>query len=169
MERISALIDGELDQRQARRELRRLGEDSEALFSWHTFHLIGDVLRGERFLSQDFAQRLRERLASEPPPVAPRRLALRRIVPYALSAAASLAAVALVAWMALSERALGPREVAQTPARAPASPPPLASAPSDGRMSEYLMAHQEFSPSTALQGLAPYIRTVSGRQGTKGH
>ena len=28
-------------------------------------------------------------------------------------------------------------------------------------MNEYLMAHQEFSPSTALQGVAPYIRSVS--------
>jgi hypothetical protein len=26
------------------------------------------------------------------------------------------------------------------------------------------MAHQEFSPSTAIQGLAPYIRSVSTTQ-----
>jgi hypothetical protein len=28
-------------------------------------------------------------------------------------------------------------------------------------MNEYFLAHQGFSPSTAIQGLAPYIRTVS--------
>jgi hypothetical protein len=35
-------------------------------------------------------------------------------------------------------------------------------------MNEYLMAHQEFSPSTEIQGLAPYIRSVSGTQQAKG-
>jgi len=35
-------------------------------------------------------------------------------------------------------------------------------------MNEYLMAHQGFSPSTAIQGLAPYIRTVSATHTTKG-
>jgi hypothetical protein len=28
-------------------------------------------------------------------------------------------------------------------------------------MNEYLLAHQGFSPSTAIQGLAPYIRSVA--------
>jgi sigma-E factor negative regulatory protein RseA len=26
---------------------------------------------------------------------------------------------------------------------------------------DYLLAHQEFSPSTMMQGMAPYVRTVS--------
>ena len=28
-------------------------------------------------------------------------------------------------------------------------------------MNEYLVAHQEFSPSTAMQDVASYVRTVS--------
>jgi hypothetical protein len=40
--------------------------------------------------------------------------------------------------------------------------------PATGRISEYLIAHQEFSPSSALQGLAPYIRTVSVNQDETG-
>jgi sigma-E factor negative regulatory protein RseA len=36
--------------------------------------------------------------------------------------------------------------------------------PATGRISEYLIAHQEFSPSTSIQGVAPYIRTVSSWQ-----
>jgi|GEM_PF-106618 len=33
-------------------------------------------------------------------------------------------------------------------------------------MNDYLLAHQEFSPSTAMQGVAPYVRTVADvRQG----
>jgi sigma-E factor negative regulatory protein RseA len=38
---------------------------------------------------------------------------------------------------------------------------PVVTVSTDGRMNEYLLAHQGFSPSTAIQGLAPYIRSVS--------
>jgi sigma-E factor negative regulatory protein RseA len=81
-----------------------------------------------------------------------------------MSAAASLGAVALVAWVALQPPT--PTLVATTPAPASipiksAETPALASVSSDGRMNEYLLAHQGFSPSTAIQGLAPYIRSVS--------
>jgi len=37
----------------------------------------------------------------------------------------------------------------------------LASEPYDGTLNEYLMAHTGFSPSTVIQGVAPYIRTVA--------
>jgi sigma-E factor negative regulatory protein RseA len=52
------------------------------------------------------------------------------------------------------------------PVRAPLPAPAVVAAsltnePNDGRMNEYLLAHERFSPSTALQGLAPYIRTVA--------
>ena len=57
-----------------------------------------------------------------------------------------------------------PKEKAP-PADAPVA---LASVPSEGKMNEYLMAHQGFSPSTAIQGLAPYIRSVSATHTTKG-
>ena len=32
------------------------------------------------------------------------------------------------------------------------------------QVDEYLMAHQEFSPRTALQGVVPYVRQVSATQ-----
>jgi sigma-E factor negative regulatory protein RseA len=51
--------------------------------------------------------------------------------------------------------------VAPPPEAAPAEPQ-LTSVPSDGTMNEYIIAHQEFSPSNEIQGLAPYIRSVSG-------
>lgn len=53
------------------------------------------------------------------------------------------------------------------PAPAPlaaASPSPAGTIPESvpaERMQEYLMAHQGVSPSTAIQGVTPYIRTVS--------
>jgi sigma-E factor negative regulatory protein RseA len=114
-------------------------------------------------------------LANEPTVLAPRSrsYASKRAATYAVSIAASLSAVALVAWIAF-HNPLAPTEIANaTPAPVPVSAAPaaseqLASVPSEGHMNEYLMAHQEFSPSTAIQGLAPYIRSVSGTQQAKG-
>lgn len=174
MDKISALMDGELDGPQARELWARLKQDDELLQHWHTFHLIGDALRGERLLSPRFGERLSERLDNEPTVLARRRSAAQRFTAYALSAAASLAAVALVGWMAFFDNSLAPRnELATAPVAAPstATPPSqaqIASVPNEGKMNDFLIAHQEFSPSTAIQGLAPYVRSVSSTSQGRG-
>ena len=162
MEKISALMDGELDAHQTDQQLARLKQDAQARESWNTFHLIGDAMRGERVMPSSLAARVSERLAQEPTVLAPRRKPASRVTAYALSAAASLSAVALVGWVAINgmvDTQPAPTVVAVKTTPQPAPQP--TNHPSDGRMNEYLLAHQGFSPSTALQGLAPYIRTVS--------
>ena len=165
MERVSALMDGELNETQMSQHLAFLKEHPDLIDSWDTFHLIGDVLRGERMLSAECRKGIMQKLAAEPTVLAPRRTRGKKMVTYALSAAASLAAVAAVGWLAFFNNPLPtPTEIAKAPPAitGPAVPSPqLASVPSDGTMNEYLIAHQEYSPSTAIQGLAPYIRTVS--------
>jgi sigma-E factor negative regulatory protein RseA len=61
----------------------------------------------------------------------------------------------LVVWLALPLQQ-GSTKVALNP---PVPRPPVLS--NRGAVNDYLTAHQEFSPSTAMQGLAPYVRTVS--------
>ena len=167
MENISALMDGELEAHQAQRELTRVKEDAALREQWDTFHLIGDAMRRELLLSPDFRDQVARRLAEEPTVLAPRRLTskTRRAATYALSAAASVSAAALVAWVALPPGSVALQASAPPPGAAlvavQAAAPALASIPSEGRMNEYLLAHQGFSPSTALQGLAPYIRSVT--------
>lgn len=170
MDKISALMDGELDERQAAHELSRLRQSGELRQAWDTFHLIGDAMRGERMLHTDIAGRLARKLADEPTVLAPQRPS-PRVTTYVLSAAASLAAVAFVGWVALAPQPAPqqPELAAVRPAVAPApvvpvAAVPLVSLPDEGRRSEYLLAHQGFSPSTAIQGVAPYIRSVSARQ-----
>src|SRR5262245_51144522 len=105
MDKISALMDGELDARHSDQQYARLKEDAEARVCWNTYHLIGDVLRGDAIVSADFNAKLRARFAQEPTVLAPQRPQARpakRITTYALSAAASLSAVALVGWMAFN-------------------------------------------------------------------
>ncbi len=184
MEKISVLMDGELDEHESRGQLKRLKDDPELARCWHNYHLIGDAMRGERPLSAGFNERLTARMAAEPTILAPQRSPKRRAVAYALSAAASISAVALVGWVAFVNHPLTPGpQIAQTPVATPsavtaavtatplpasAPQPQLASVSSEGKMNEYLIAHQEFSPSTAIQGLAPYIRSVSTTQPAQG-
>ncbi|HSB48766.1 MAG TPA: sigma-E factor negative regulatory protein [Burkholderiales bacterium] len=174
MNRISEWMDGELTAHETRHLVDRLKVDADLRHGWDIFHLIGDVMRGERALSTDFERRVAARLADEPTVLAPRAPAVRRTVTYALSAAASLSAVALVGWLAFVNNPLAPPppqiaqpQTAPVPESIPAEPQ-LASVPSDGTMNEYLIAHQEFSPSSEIQGLAPYIRGVSSLRTVQG-
>jgi sigma-E factor negative regulatory protein RseA len=175
MERISELMDGELEARDAQRQLARLKQDKELAHCWSTFHLIGDALRGERPLAREISSRVAQQLANEPTVLAPRSYAPKRAATYAVSVAASLSAVALVAWIAFFDNPLAPQQTAVAPPALPAltatavsSEQHLASVPSEGEANDLLRAHTDYSPSTAIQGLAPYIRSVSGTQQAKG-
>ena len=163
-DRISMLMDGELDGREAASALDALRRDGEALEAWHTYHLIGDSLRDCRVLSAGFSARLGERLADEPTVLAPRRFRPEPRLRFALSAAASVAAVALVGWLAFAPQKVGePETLAKAPAvtQAPAQPAAPAIVPLPSAANDYLLAHQGFSPRLDLQGMAPYVRTVS--------
>ena len=119
-------------------------------------------MRGDPLLRDDFMARFHTRMESEPTQLAP-RMSWRKSANYALSAAASISAIAVVLTLTLVDNPLRP----QAPiAAAPRSDAPVLAQgeparPRQGKVNEYLMAHQEYSPSTALQGVAPYVRTVS--------
>lgn len=165
MDKISALMDGELDEHEARRAVLRLKEVGEARESWATYHVIGDVLRGESLPAFDVSGRVAAAVANEPAILAPRRPArMSQPLTYALSAAASVAAVAVVGWMAFSGNlSTFPLEIARNalPVLQNAPEVQVVSTPSDGQMNDYLLAHQGVSPSNRLHGVAPYIRTIS--------
>lgn len=154
---ISALMDGELFEDEAEDLLGRVKRDSDAHKDWAVYHLIGDVLRQPEHIHCDLSAKVRERMMDEPTVLAPcGRAAKQKLRTVALSAAASLAAVGVVAWMSLqigSEAA--PQMAMQQPALRPAS------VQIQPRSNDYLMAHQEFSPSNNMNGGASYIRTVS--------
>lgn len=89
-QRISALVDGELDATEARDLLRRM-HDTETRATWDAYHRIGDVIRNDamaRDLSRDFGARLTERLATEPALLAPKRRLLSRFSGWPVTLAA---------------------------------------------------------------------------------
>jgi sigma-E factor negative regulatory protein RseA len=136
-DRISALMDGELDEREAAEAINMLGNDAQARDAWRTYHLIGDALREGHSLGV-----VRRPAANSPS---------WRI---ALPAMAVAAAVALVSWVAFAP--VQPNQPAPAPVAKvePIVPPPQAA-------NDYLLAHQGYSPRVALQGMTAYVRTVS--------
>jgi sigma-E factor negative regulatory protein RseA len=167
MEKISAFMDGESGQAETRQTMLRLRQKDECCDTWTTFHLIGDLMRGETMLRDDFMARFHAQMAHEPTQLAP-RMTWRKSASYALSAAASVCAITVVLALVFTDNPLrpqvqtaaAPQTEATTIARADVRPRPVAAA-NQGKVNEYLMAHQEFSPSNALQGVAPYVRMVS--------
>jgi sigma-E factor negative regulatory protein RseA len=167
-EKISELMDGELGSREASGPLDALRSEGEARDTWRRYHLIGDAMRDTRMLSAGFASRLSARLAAEPTVMAPGRLAASPQRPrwQFLSAAASLAAVALVGWVAFGPREDG-AQVAQVAPAAVQAPVVAVQVPPPAAANDYLYAHQGLSPRNSLQGVAPYVRMVSGEAGVQ--
>ena len=167
-EKISALMDGELDERAAGEAIEALRGEGEALESWRMYHLISDGLRQTTMLSAGFTARVSQRLAEEPTILAPGRLPGRTPAQrFAFAAAASVAAIGLVSWLAF-----GPQpEVAQAPIAKVETPASMTAAPVTVQLTnaanDYLLAHQGFSPRVTLQGMVPYVRTVSDRGPSK--
>lgn len=165
--KISALIDGELPQYEAGGAFEALRDDGEARDTWRAYHLIGDSMRAAPLLSVDFSARVAARLAEEPtvlapPPVPVRRPMLEQRRWQVLSVAASIAAVAFVSFAYFSQEpvpAAAPVAVV-VPQAAPAEAAAQQVAPPEAA-NDYLLAHQGYSPRNSLQGMAPYVRTVS--------
>ena len=164
-ESISALMDGELDERAAGDAIQAMHSEGEALEAWRTYHLISDAMRDRRLLSPGFTARVAERLAEEPTVLAPANLPGTPAQRFALAAAASLAAVALVGWLAFAPQPQTAQPMAQAQPQPQQSAPAIATIPLPSHANDYLLAHQGFSPRVSLQGMAPYVRTVAEHPG----
>jgi sigma-E factor negative regulatory protein RseA len=119
--------------------------------------VIGDALRGSAAPAPGFAVRFAARLADEPTVLAPPRR-VTHPASWAWAAAATVAAVAVVgmAAMSLTEAPATAIAKAREAANVRADQLRLQALPAD-----YLLAHQEYSPATAMQGVGPYVRAVA--------
>lgn len=174
---ISALMDGELDQEDAASIIAQLKKTEELRDEWAVYHLIGDAMGRPEARSAHIARRVSARLAVEPAVLAPRPLETRHKT-KAYAVAASVAAVAIVGWISLQTADRPPENLAagksapatlaanqsapQATATAVQTIPVISvSAPASAQINDYLLAHGQFSPSTAMHGVAPYMRTVA--------
>jgi len=174
-EKISALMDGELDADDAASAIAQFKKADELREQWAVYHLISDILAQPEVMPVDVTQRVNARLATEPTVLAPRPSPSSKHKPIAFAAAASIAAMAVAGWMSVHTTPPADRLQANLADNRPSpavplpaihaasvsTPPPIpASAPA--QINDYLMAHREFSPGAAMHGMAPsYIRTVA--------
>lgn len=187
MEKISALMDGELEPHEAATVLPMLRQGSESREAWATYHLIGEAMRGQPCVDCGVAQAVASRLASEPTVLAPQTRPAPAGRRWVWPSVAAAAAVASVTWLASGLLAPPPAAVGMHPVAFVSGPEKdgagtalltvteiVAPGPTGAQgqaaqvpiqlstqaFQPYLMAHQPFSPSLSIQGLAPYMRTV---------
>ena len=156
-EEISLLIDGELDPMRADAVVTSLCR-SDGVATWVCYHLIGDTLRGVTARGLD-GNAFGVSFAAEPTMLAPSR---RSPAPHAiaLALAATVAAVSVVGWVALTTMS-APVAVIASARQA------VGVRAADARPAvdnDYLMVHQEYSPTNAIQGISPYLRAVTASQ-----
>lgn len=181
-ERLSALVDGELDDADVHPLLDRLREDPGLAGRWSRYHLIHDTLRNNlpETVDPDFADRVWKDLEAEPTVVAPPRRPLR--VPgfmkqvAGLALASSVTAVAILGVQEMGERPGSERDkpgsqVANIPdtrayhraeAAEPPRPGPRVVRPD---LQPYVVNHNEYSVSSGMPGVLPYARVVSQGEG----
>ena len=156
-EEISLLIDGELESVRADAVVASLCR-AEGVATWVCYHMIGDAVRGVVSRGLD-SKRFVELFAAEPTVLAPPR---RSTAPHAiaLALAATVAAVSVVGWVALTTM---PAPVAAIASARQA----VGVRAADARPvvdNEYVLVHQEYSPTNAIQGIGPYLRAVSASE-----
>jgi len=181
----SALADGELQDAEFAQALTALQASAQAQARWHTYHLVGDVLRagaGAAMGGQDaaFMARLRQRLQEEQGParqnVPTRRGAVQESANDSVwrwklvAGLSSLAAVAVLGWqLAVSrpgEEAAAKLASSGVPEQTVAPLTQLASADTpqmirDPRLDQLIAAHQQLGGTSALQMPAGFLRNAT--------
>lgn len=150
-EKISALMDDELEPSASEHVFVALKKDGQLLEHWSTYHLIGDAMRGSAELGDDFYERVMRRLDDEPTVLAPRRKAVIKQHPL-LSVAASAAAVLVVGWVLLQQQGGSSNDTSAVATIAQNTVTPES-------VDAYLVAHRQLSPDSVAQA-AYYLRPV---------
>lgn len=170
---LSALMDGDLDEHRIAAACELVEQDTEMRRTWERYHLIGQVLRGERVDREvrSVADSVRSALAPEPIPIRPRRGDRGRSSRLAPFAGAALAAgAAFLAVFAVPSLFKGPDSSGLTPAaerlvehdavppverRWSLNPPDLQT-----KLDLFLVNHQEAAPATGVKGMLPYATLI---------
>ena len=138
---------------------KRFSTNPDKHDEWRTYHLISDVLRQSDHVHANINIAIRERLQAEPTVLAPRSRASHNVRWFALSAAASVMAFTLVAWLSVQIGSETAPQIAMQQSNVVHS----VSLPANG-LDDYLVAHQEFSPSLDVYGMTSYVHTVAHQQ-----
>jgi sigma-E factor negative regulatory protein RseA len=182
-ERLSALADGEVDGAEPASLCAGWAVDEAARRDWHTWHLIGDVLRSEDLASDPRRDRqlcaaIRARLRHEPVVLAPAPVTAGRRGRWAVGGAIAAGLVLVVGTvtvlrpgndspvLAQGDR---PAVVPVVVATAPAAEQPVVEEPvvadvrmiRDAQLDRYLAAHKQFAGTSALGVPSAFLRSAT--------
>jgi sigma-E factor negative regulatory protein RseA len=174
LEKLSALMDGELGGPLASGLLDRIGRDQELRAAWERYHLIAHVVRGEavhpdaRGLANSIGEALRREPIRMPRRPSPTPMSTR-LAPF--GGAALAAAAAFLAVFAVPNLMQGP----EAPTSKPLQRQAASSAPATGlverrwdldrpelasKLDLFLVNHQESAPAAGVKGMLPYATLV---------
>jgi sigma-E factor negative regulatory protein RseA len=170
-EKLSALMDGELDRDSAESVIKSIGADSAQRAHWDCYHLIGDALRGDMdesgLSASTSTQAIFSRLALEPTVLAPSAIPAHGAVHHrtriALAMAASVITVSAIVVIAFKQQAgIAPsvqlvQQVAPQPVVSAQSPTQV-----NTLVNDYLAVHRQFANPSSLQ--AASLRNIEPRQ-----
>lgn len=139
---VSELMDGELRSPEAERAIRRCCGEEVARDDWRAYHVIREVMHGDPSAAGASTGRILEAIRAEPTVLAPRRVAAAA-VRYALAAAASVATIAVVAWIGLQGEAPSSANLAASVAPAPVAAAPVPVAEAVPGIQDYVVVHRQ--------------------------
>jgi len=177
-ERLSAMADGEIDGVEPASLCAGWAADEAARRDWHTWHLIGDVLRSEDLASDPRRDRqlcaaIRARLRDEPIVLAPSREPGGRRGRWAVGGALAAGLVLVVGTFTVLHPANDASPVLAKADEAPAvAAPPAGGGPlpsdepvvadmrliRDAQLDRYLAAHKQFAGTSALGVPSAFLR-----------
>ena len=170
-EKLSALMDGELDRDTASTVIKSLGADDARREDWDCYHLIGDAMRGDNrgkiATKRDGTAAIFSRLAAEPTVFAPVAIAkgaaaIQSRTRIAVAMAASLVTVSAVGVLAFKQQVstVAPVQLVQQIAPQPivTTQPQQVST----QVNDYLAVHRQFANPAGLQAAA--LRSTESRQ-----
>jgi sigma-E factor negative regulatory protein RseA len=183
-EKLSALMDGELDEL----NLSQIARDDSSRATWHRYHLISDVLHQRQLMpaNLDLSAKISELIKNEPAILAPitrtRPAYLKPAAGFAV--AASVAALAILGVQLYQNDITSPNQVEVAEIQSPqtvrevivAAPQPLLQPASqnnatvrpvqmeiqsNAKISRYIMQHNEYQSNVGMQGVMPHVRLVT--------
>lgn len=187
---VSAWVDGEIDDADLDALLQACGEPVDVHDTWHSYQVIGDVLRGSKPAAtvvppQAFLAGVRSRLQAEPVLSEPVSLRAQVRAPASndavfrwklVSGVASLAAVLAVSWSVISGGPLAPSGAGPQLALMPAAPVSVAvgggaaavlvsteqgTVVRDARLEKLMAEHRQHGGMSALQRPAGFLRDAT--------
>ncbi len=168
-EKLSALVDNELDDLDERRVMNALKQDIGLRNTWERYHLVRSALRQDMdiMLPREIAARVATRIEMEPVNVASsrRRKITRLIGTFAIAASVAAIAIAGVQFLNRPDSVPVASLAVNQPApeqiiRAGTTRWDLKEPETESALNAFLVEHNEFASSSGIGGMMPYVRVV---------